>query len=511
MDISDANAVVKNVSRETLAGMTIFAIGTPPGRSAVAVIRISGAEVLKALEALTGKKVLPPRQACLLNLREFSVTKSATGAVTISPYDRNNPLIDQALVLYFPAPHSETGEECLELQPHGGPNVLATLCQLLAQIPNIRLAEPGEFIRRAFLNGKMDLTEIEGVADLLAADSDQQRRQALRQMQGGLRKQIEQWRGELLRALAYIEASIDFVEEELPNNLPAQSLAISRNLAREIAKTLGTLHHGEIIRDGFHIALLGAPNAGKSTLLNHFAAREAAIVSSIPGTTRDAISVDLDWLGYRVTVTDTAGIRPTENEIEQIGIKRSLLWAEQADLLLIMVDSQEFPQISKEIAELLQKNRSAMLIASKNDGVSREEWQEKLNSLKNLPQIHKKDQIFPLALPPQQAALAAQNRDQLIAILLEQIKAVTNIAENSVVITRERHRLALNMAFQALTELDAFGGEIDTNAENIVPEHGLEIIAESLRRAVLELDKITGRAAFEDMMSLIFGEFCLGK
>ena len=330
-------------------------------------------------------------------------------------------------------------------------------------------------------------------------------------MQGGLRKQIEEWRGELLRAIAYIEASIDFVEEELPNNLPVQSLAISRNIAGVITKALTTASQAEIIRDGFHIALIGAPNAGKSTLLNHFAAREAAIVSAIPGTTRDAISVDLDWMGYRVTVTDTAGIRPTENEIEQIGIKRSLLWAEQADLLLIMVDSQEFPQISNEIAELLQKNPSAILIASKNDAISREDWAEKLYSLKNLPRINKINQVIPLALPPQQPALATENRDRLMAILLEHIKSVTKMPETAGIITRERHRQALTLSLQALMEMERFGAKIGAENNNTVPEHGLEIIAESLRRAVIELDKITGRIAFDDMMSLIFGEFCLGK
>ena len=469
----------KNVSRETLVRETIFAVATPPGRSAVAIIRISGVNALMALQKLTRRTLIPPRQACLLNLYEFPAeNETATKAKNI---------IDQALLLYFPAPASETGEDCLELQTHGSPNVLMTLCRLLANLPNFRLAEPGEFIRRAFYHGKLDLSAIEGVADLLASDTDEQRRQALRLLQGELRRKIADWRQDLLRALAYIEATIDFVGEELPGNLVGQAINLAEKTNQEIKNALATSHQGEILRDGYHIALIGAPNAGKSTLLNHFAAREAAIVSPQPGTTRDAISVELDWAGYRVTVTDTAGIRPSDDEIELIGMKRSREWAEKADLTMILCDSVDLPKIPPEIHKLIEQNPDALLIASKMD----------LNPNVNWGGYNVSRETFELSLPPDQPALPQQYTEKLIDKILTRIRQSTQNTENSIIITRARHQQALAIASTALTHINT--------------QQADEIIAESLRQAVLEMDKITGRVAFDDMMSLIFGEFCLGK
>ncbi|MDI9349504.1 MAG: tRNA uridine-5-carboxymethylaminomethyl(34) synthesis GTPase MnmE [Candidatus Symbiobacter sp.] len=489
----------KNVSRETSKTETIFAVATPPGRSALAVIRLTGPDVLTALTAMTGRETLPPRQACLLKLREFAAKDISSNRVALTPYDAKNPIIDQALVIFFPGPASETGEDCLEIHPHGSPNVIASLCHALGQLPNFRLAEPGEFIRRAFMNGKMDLTAIEGVADLLAADTDRQRRQALRQMQGGLRQKIEQWRGNLLRALAYIEASIDFVDEELPGQLPAQARQIAAQTQSEIGQALASSHQGEIVRTGFQIALVGAPNVGKSTLLNHLASREAAIVSPIAGTTRDAISVDLDWSGFRVTLTDTAGLRASEDVIEKIGMAKSRQAAAAADLLLVMVEAHDPPELSDEILAILAQNPNAILVVSKCDFLSDRQGENILSQLRILTK-HDAREFFCLALPPNQPNIAAKNCENLIAVIVNRIKRATQLAEDGAVITRQRHRQALEIVNNALL---AVGG---TDRQD-----GLEITAESLRRAVTSLDKITGRVAFDDMMSLIFGEFCLGK
>src|SRR5690349_11516095 len=297
---------------------TIYALATPAGRSGVAVVRVSGPASRATLEALTRRDLPKPRVATLQRL---------FGKVAI----------DDALVLWFPAPDSFAGEDVAELHLHGGPAVIAAALAALSAQAGLRLAEPGEFTRRAFDNDKLDLAQVEGIADLIAAETEMQRRQALRQAEGELSRRLESWRADLLRALARLEAYIDFPDEELPqqllNSIELEIQQIGRSLAAELAG-----HAAERLRDGLTIAILGAPNVGKSSILNKLAQREAAIVSSIAGTTRDVIEVRMDIAGYPVTLADTAGLRASADEIEQEGIRRALARAEHADLKLLVFD-----------------------------------------------------------------------------------------------------------------------------------------------------------------------------
>src|SRR5690348_5558320 len=314
---------------------TIFALATPAGRSGVAVVRISGPAARAALEALTGRDAPKPRAAMLRRL-----------------FGRDQVSIDDALVLWFPAPHSFTGEDIVELHLHGGPAVIAAALAALSAQPGLRLAEPGEFTRRAFDNDKLDLAQVEGIADLIAAETEMQRRQALRQAEGELSRRLESWRANLLRVLARLEAYIDFPDEDLPQQLLAsielEIEQIGLSLGAELAG-----HAAERLRDGLTIAILGAPNVGKSSILNRLAQREAAIVSSIAGTTRDVIEVRMDIAGYPVTLADTAGLRATADEVEAEGVRRALGRAEHADLKLLVFDGARWPATDQETAKLI--------------------------------------------------------------------------------------------------------------------------------------------------------------
>ncbi len=295
---------------------TIFALssGRPP--AAIAVVRISGPLAGLALEKLTGR-VPQPRQAALARVRD----------------PRSGAAIDEALALWFPAPHSETGEDTAELQLHGGHAVVAGVLDALGTIEGCRLAEPGEFTRRAFENGRLDLTAVEGLADLIAAETPAQRHQAFRQLKGLIGDRAEAWRRRLIEALALVEARIDFSDEaDVPEDLIGPAVIAARQLRDEIAATLADGRHGERLRDGLVVAIAGPPNAGKSTLFNRLARREAAIVSPFPGTTRDVIEVHLDLDGYPVTLLDTAGIRDSEEPVEQEGMRRARARAAAADL-----------------------------------------------------------------------------------------------------------------------------------------------------------------------------------
>ncbi len=303
---------------------TIFALssGRPP--AAIAVVRISGPRAGDALKRLSGK-IPSPRQAALARIR---------GA--------DNEMIDEALALWFPAPHSETGEDVAELQLHGGRAVIAAVLAALSRIEGLRPAEAGEFTRRAFENGKLDLTAVEGLADLVMAETEGQRRQAFRQLKGWLGSRAETWRQRLIQALALVEAAIDFSDEaDVPDNLLAPALTIARELETEIAAALADGGRGERLREGLVVAIAGPPNAGKSTLLNRIARREAAIVSPYAGTTRDVIEVHLDLGGWPVTLLDTAGIRDTDDPVEQEGVRRARERAAGADLVLWVVEAGE--------------------------------------------------------------------------------------------------------------------------------------------------------------------------
>src|ERR1019366_671451 len=301
-------------------GDTIFALASAPGRAAVAIVRLSGPGAGAALQALTGARPRT-RRPSLRGLKR--------------PLDRES--LDQALVLWFPQPHSYTGEDVAELHLHGGAAVIDGVTEALLGL-GLRLAQPGEFTRRAFENGKLDLSQAEAIGDLVEAETDAQRRQALAQLDGDLARRHTAWREALIEALAMLEAAVDFPDEDLPVEVARGAAPLLENVAREIDAALAEGERGERVREGFRIALIGAPNAGKSSLLNALAGRDAAIVTPTPGTTRDVIEVALNLAGYRVLIGDTAGLRTPKGAIEAEGVRRAGALAEAADLRLIVVD-----------------------------------------------------------------------------------------------------------------------------------------------------------------------------
>ena len=481
---------------------TIFALssGRPP--AAIAVTRISGARAGAALRALTGK--LPsPRKAALARIRD----------------PETSDLIDEALALWFPAPHSETGEDIAELQLHGGRAVIAAVLEALSRIEGLKPAEAGEFTRRAFENGKLDLTAVEGLADLVAAETQGQRRQALRQLQGALGTPAEAWRERLIQALALVEAAIDFSDEaDVPDNLLAPALGIARALETEIAQALADGGRGERLRDGMVVAIAGPPNAGKSTLLNRLARREAAIVSPYAGTTRDVIEVHLDLGGWPVTLLDTAGIRDTEDPVELEGVRRARERAASADLVLWVVDAgdsvgNEDKSTGKAASEpptwlirnkidliqgVAQSNEPKWQSINKNEAVS-----NPTKSLKNMVNkeltnkneliITKNESIYSVS------AVTGAGFDALLSQLARQAEDFLAGSESALV-TRQRHRLALEEVLAALRRAqapDAAGHE--------------DLLAEELRIAARALGRLTGRVDVEDILDVIFRDFCVGK
>lgn len=396
-------------------------------------------------------------------------------------------LIDRGLVLWFPAPHSFTGEDVVEIHLHGGPAIIAALTHRLSEIDGLRPADPGEFTRRAFANGKLDLTETEGLADLIAAETEQQRRLALRQTQGALKELYEGWRRELIRSLAHLEASIDFSDEELPEGLIASVRASVDSLAKEIEAHLADDRRGEIVRDGFTVVILGAPNVGKSSLLNALARREAAIVSPIPGTTRDPVEVDLDLAGYAVTLIDTAGLRETTDIVETEGIKRARAKAQHADLRLGVIDASEKDSRGKDSRVSLELCKHDAVLINKCDAASDQ----------TVPPIVTKDgePLHTMRL----SALTGEGIGELLAWLEAQVIARAGGSE-SMPMTRARHRDALRDAHAALLRAPA-----------ALAGQALDLAAEDLRIAARALGRITGRVDVEDLLDVIFREFCIGK
>lgn len=436
---------------------TIFALSSAPGRAGVAVIRISGSaahDVLQKMVAPSPK----PRIAAFRTIR----------------HPETGEALDRAVVLWFAAPLSETGEDVVEFQAHGSRAVVAALLSALAKIPGCRLAEPGEFARRAFDNGKLDLAEIEGLADLIDAETDGQRRQALAQAGGALSTLYEGWRSRLIEIAALTEAAIDFSDEgDVSASAFAQARKRAETLEKEIAAHLDDGHRGEILRDGFRVALLGAPNAGKSSLLNALARREAAIVSAEAGTTRDVIEVRLDLNGLPVIVSDTAGIREASSEIEQEGIRRSLAAARDADLVLWLAEKNE------SIPPLGFSRETSLVIRSKAD----------------LPHESQNEPEFgDLAI----SAKTGAGLDQLIEAIAERAEQAVG-SRTDPALTRARHRQALETA---LADVRAF---LIGNADDT------ELRAEDLRRAAHALGRITGRVDVEDVLGQIFSRFCIGK
>jgi tRNA modification GTPase len=446
-----------NQSPPTPDTTTIFALSSAPGRAGVAVIRISGPAAQGVLQRMVAP-IPKPRVAAFRTIR----------------HPETGEALDRAVVLWFAAPLSETGEDVVEFQVHGSRAVVAALLSALATIPGCRLAEPGEFARRAFENGKLDLAEVEGLADLVDAETDAQRRQALAQAGGALSKLYDGWRARLIEIAALTEAAIDFSDE---GDVSASSFAEARKraeiLAKEIAAHLDDGHRGEILRDGFRVALLGAPNAGKSSLLNALARRDAAIVSAEAGTTRDVIEVHLDLGGLPVIVSDTAGIREAASEVEQEGIRRSLAAARDADLILWLTEKEE------SIPPLGFSRETSLVIRSKAD----------------LPHESQMEPGFgDLAI----SAKTGAGLDRLIAVISERAKQAVG-SQTDPVITQARHRQALETA---LADVTAFLAES--------PEP-IELRAEDVRRAAQALGRITGRVDVEDVLDQIFSRFCIGK
>jgi tRNA modification GTPase len=379
--------------------------------------------------------------------------------------------VDDAIALWFPAPNSVTGEDVVELQVHGSRAVIAALIDVLQRM-RLRLAEPGEFTRRAFFNGKLDLVQAEAIADLTAAETDAQRRQALRQLDGQLGEIYRGWSSRLLQLLAHLEAAIDFPDEGLPPEIEAEVLSESGKLAAEIEAHLADGHRGERLRDGISVAIVGPPNAGKSSLLNQLARREAAITSPIAGTTRDVIEVAIDLAGYPVVLADTAGLRESIDAIEQEGLRRALARAEAADLRLFVFDAGR-PQDAAGAAAW--PGPDTLLVANKIDLV-----------------------VDPDTVPLGGLGISAQTGigvAELIAALSERIAA--NYDLTAPLLTRARHREALEMARDALRRaLDAPLAELR---------------AEDLRLAWRSLGRITGAVDVEDLLDVIFADFCIGK
>jgi tRNA modification GTPase len=427
-------------------GVTIFALATAPGRAGIAVLRLSGPRAREAAEALGGP--LPEHGRSLRTLRDGS----------------GEPL-DQALVLTFAPGRSFTGEAVAELQVHGSPAVTAAILRALRDLPGLRPAEPGEFTRRALGNGRLDLAQVEGLADLIDAETEGQRRQALRVFSGALGHKADDWRVRLLRAVALVEAVIDFADEDVPTDVFPDVLALAGTLSEELRREAAGARLAERLREGFEVAIVGPPNAGKSTLLNRLAGREAAITSEIAGTTRDVIEVRMDLEGLPVTLLDTAGLREAQDPVEAIGIARARERAARADLRVHLVPPGEAPP---------DASPSDLVVRAKAD----------LG-----------------AAPAGDLALSGRSGEGVDALVAEIARRLGQRTAGLGVGLRERHARAMLAAADLLDEARHL---IDTGT----PE---EIVAETLRAALHPLDALVGRVGVEDILGEIFQSFCIGK
>jgi tRNA modification GTPase len=434
---------------------TIYALASGHGRAAIAILRLTGPDVRSIVASLPTKQP-EPRRASLVTF-----TDPANGVE-----------IDRGILLFFPGPASFTGEDCAEFHVHGGPAVVAALIRALSAFTNTRPAVAGEFTRRAFENGKLDLTEVEGLADLIEAETEAQRRQALRQAEGGLRRKAEAWRAALLEASTLIEAEIDFSDEVDVAALARGKLAaILAPVRTDLEVALANAQAGERLRDGLVVVIAGPPNAGKSTLFNALAQREAAIVSPIPGTTRDAIEVHFDMAGCPVTLIDTAGLRPSQDVVEQIGVARARAKAEAADLVLWISEAKA------PVAPEFSTNAKVWRILTKIDLQSGQRETGEILAI---------------------SVATGENLDLLIDRLVSFAGAATRSGETAL-ITRERHRKGFEAAAAALQRA----------------ERGLygpvELLAEELRSATHALEMLVGRIDVETVLGEIFARFCIGK
>tara|TARA_Y100000590_G_scaffold49313_1_gene52155 strand:- start:438 stop:1769 length:1332 start_codon:yes stop_codon:yes gene_type:complete len=443
--------------------MTIFALSSGPGASGIAVIRVSGKKTAEVIKKITGEKLPRPRVA------------------TLKKFNKNGgkEMIDEGVIIWFPAPNSYTGEDLAEFHVHGSRAVIKAMHTSISKIKNCRLAEPGEFTKRAFQNGRINLLKAESIADLISSETEIQRKQAVKIMSGKSADRFNSWREKLLKNLSHVEAKIDFPEEDLPNNIIKKIQKTSNEIVKEIKKTLDDQKVGERIREGFKIAIVGPPNSGKSSLLNYLSKRDVAIVSEIAGTTRDVIETHLNLDGYPVIVSDTAGIRSSKNEIEKKGIKIALKRAEDADLRLIIVSAKNL-DFTVVLKDLLTKN--AILVVNKTDLIKK-----KLNSK------FKKYEHVLISIKK------GSNLNKLITKIKSKLKNKFTTSED-ILITRERHRQNL---INCVHHLEKF--------QKMKSSRDFDKAAEDLRLATRHLGMIVGKVDVEELLGSIFNDFCIGK
>ena len=443
--------------------MTIYALSSGPGISGVAVIRVSGKNTAEVVKKLTGSKLPAPRVA------------------TLKKFNKNGgkETIDEGVIIWFPGPNSYTGEDLAEFHVHGSRAVIKAMQSSIGKIKNCRLAEPGEFTKRAFQNGRINLLKAESIADLISAETEIQRKQALKIMSGKSSDKFNSWRQNLLKVLSHVEAKIDFPEENLPKNIIKKIQITSNNVLSEIKKTLNDQKVGERIREGFKIAIVGPPNSGKSSLLNYLSKRDVAIVSEIAGTTRDVIETHLNLDGYPVIISDTAGIRSSKNEIEKKGIKIALNRAEDADLKLIIISAKNV-DFTAVLKKLLTKN--AILVVNKSDLIKKK-LNIKFKKYEHVLISIKKD----------------FNLNKLILKIKSKLKNKFTTTED-ILITRERHRQNL---INCVKHLEKFKKKKSTQ--------DFDKAAEDLRLATRHLGMIVGKVDVEELLGSIFNDFCIGK
>ena len=443
--------------------MTIYALSSGPGISGIAVIRVSGQNTKEVIKKLTRSKLPAPRVA---TLRKFNK-------------NGEKKLIDQGVLIWFPGPNSYTGEDLAEFHVHGSRAVINAMHKSISKIKNCRLAEPGEFTKKAFLNGKINLLKAESIADLISSETEIQRKQALKIMSGRSADKFNSWRDKLLQSVSHVEAKIDFPDEDLPKNIIKKIKKETNDILYEIKKSLKDDKVGERIREGFKIAIIGPPNSGKSSLLNYLSKRDVAIVSETAGTTRDVIETHLNLDGYPVIVSDTAGIRSSKNEIERKGIKIALNRAEDADLKLVIV-----PPKSVDFTSLLKKllTKNAILVINKSDLIKKK-INASFRKYENVLISIKKD----------------QNLNKLIKKIKSKLKNKFTTSED-ILITRERHRENLK---NCVYHLETFLKKKSNN--------DFDKAAEDLRLASRHLGMIVGKVGVEELLGSIFNDFCIGK
>ena len=444
--------------------MTIYALSSGPGLSGLAVIRISGDKCIEIVKKMTKGDLPTPRVATLRKIKKI----------------KSEELIDEGIILWFPGPNSYTGEDLLELHVHGGRAVIDAILKSISEISDCRIAEPGEFTKLAFLNGKINLLEAESISDLISSETEIQRRQALDIMSGYHGKKYEAWRSKLLKILSNIEAKIDFPEEDLPKNILNDIVKISYDVKNEILKVIDDKKVGERIREGFKIAILGPTNAGKSSLLNYLSNRDVAIVSEIAGTTRDVIEAHLNIEGYPVIVSDTAGIRESKDEIERRGIKLAIKKSDDADLNIVIIEPKS-GYFTGVLKGLINSDKTILVVNKSDLGTEQIE-----------KELKKFDPIY-LSIKKENGI------DKLISAIRNRLKNKFLSTENTI-ITRERHRQHL---LQCVEHLENF--------ENKNSSEDFDKAAEDLRLASRHLGMIVGKVDVEEILGSIFNDFCIGK